>query len=632
MSVSRRGRRMLVRLATGLGVLAAFPFLASGVAQAAMAGANPLTTTTRPDLRTLHVNSVTDQATWCFDKTLSNQGFGGAPIAPGNFFLGGYRFDTAVTAATANLSSSNTQCIVGTIAPKFNYGGNRDLTSYTFGTVARQAVIANAGGSGAPGNIADSTANLDSVSNSGTTDHTTGPDLQSVLPPDTTDNEITFVFDQNVRHGVSPSGQNSLSEAIGQLYFYDTNGNPHFGFPIGADNSGDVVVAFCTGFGQPAPLIPAGFQCNQGADSVSSAVRAVATRTNFQATNGGTSGSEEAFCAAAPKGCAEEGQAANEHPALQEQAGDPQTGNPTESVVVPGTSGITARPDLTSAAIVQASGNATNQVDFTFDNPISSGNAAGCTVTLSNGQEIEGSSESVIAPNTIRVTFSAANLQNFQELAVKASAYGFDGLPDLNGSADACAMGVNTILGAHPTSSVGGVPIGDNAGANSAGFTDGPDFESVTFNNSNGTVVLQADQRINPATVSTTASNWTLLATDGTVITSTPQSAAVVNNAPYQSQVVLTFLTNEIQRATAIQVSGPPVCGNDGTNFALPASFTFGGGGFAPAGNVCQVLAPTASGVAFHDPAKGRVHVRYQRARHLAVLKRFRHNYRHHNK
>ena len=57
MSISKRGQRSVVRWAAGVGVLAAFPFLASGVAQAAMAGGNPLTTTNRPDLRTVHVNA-----------------------------------------------------------------------------------------------------------------------------------------------------------------------------------------------------------------------------------------------------------------------------------------------------------------------------------------------------------------------------------------------------------------------------------------------------------------------------------------------------------------------------------------------------------------------------------------------
>jgi hypothetical protein len=604
---------MFVRLATGLGVLAAFPFLASGVSQASIAGANPLTTTNRPDIRTIHVNQAFDQATFCFDKTLSNQGFGGNPIAPGKFFLSGYRFDTAAPLATAGVQSSNTSCIVGTVVPKTTYGGSRDLASYTIGSVAPQTVIANAGGSAAPGNLGDATPNLDSNAKSGTTDHTTGPDLQAVLPPDTTNNQMVFVFDQPVRNCGGASNCAAFAQGVGRFVAYDQNGLPHFGWPVGVDNAGDVLVQFCTGAGQPATLIPPGFTCGS-ADSVSTFVRTTVTRTNTPATTG----KGLASCTTSPFGCTNEGEAANETGAVQEQAGDPQTFNPVESVTVPGTAGITARPSLTSAAIVQASGNATNQIDYTFDAPISSGNPAACTAVMSNGQEIQGDSESIIAANTVRVTFSTAGLQNFQELAVKASVSGI-------GGAGTCAVGVNTIAGAHPFNTVGGVAIGDNAGAAATGFTTGPDFGSVTFNTTNGTVTLQADQRINPATVTTAVNRWTLIANDGTVITSTPQSAAVVNNAPYQSQVVLTFLTNELQRATAIQVAGPPLCGNDSAAFAAPAAFTFGGGAFTPQGTVCQVLSPTASGVAFHDPAKGKVHIRWHRL-HVKAHRSHRHH------
>ena len=130
MALSRRRRRLVVSLAAELGVLAAFPFIASGVAHAALAGGNPLTTTNRPDLRTVHVSVPLDQATFCFDKELSNQGFGGGPIPPGFFWLAGYRYDTGITMSTSNLSSSNQSCIVGTVLPKFIYGGTRDLSSY----------------------------------------------------------------------------------------------------------------------------------------------------------------------------------------------------------------------------------------------------------------------------------------------------------------------------------------------------------------------------------------------------------------------------------------------------------------------------------------------------------------------
>jgi hypothetical protein len=84
------------------------------VAQAAMAGANPLTTTNRPDLRTVHVNQALDHAQWCFDKAVANSPPGGGAFKPEGFHLGGYRFDTYLGAVTVAVDSSNTNCIQGT--------------------------------------------------------------------------------------------------------------------------------------------------------------------------------------------------------------------------------------------------------------------------------------------------------------------------------------------------------------------------------------------------------------------------------------------------------------------------------------------------------------------------------------
>jgi len=600
MSVSRRGRRLVVRLAAGLGVLAAFPFLASGVAQAALAGGNPLTTTNRPDLRTIHVLKANDTATFCFDKTVSNQGFGGGPIVPGKFTLGGYRFDTSVIAVSSNLSSSDQTCVVNTINPKGSYygGGTRDPTQYSIGSVRRQTVIANAGGSGAPGNIADSTANLDSASHNGTADHTQGPDLQSVGAPDTTNNQLLFVNDQQTE-----SGSGLAADGVGRFLFYDQNGRPHFGYPIGADSLGDVLVQFCTGNGQPAVSAPPGF-CN-GTDSVSTAVRAAEIRVPDGSV---ATQSDPASCG--PTGCNQEGFPANNRGAVFEKSGDPQTYNPTEAVAVPGTSGTTARPDLISAAIVQASGNPTNQIDYTFNQPITSLTAADFVAVASNGQEITGDSETIIASNTARVTFNTSNLQNFQELLVKASAY------------PGAVLSVNLVGGVHVINTTGGVAVGGNAGAFATGYTTGPDARSVTFNNTNGSVVVQMDQRVDPNSVNPIITGeWSLLANDGTVVTATPSSAAVVGNSPYQSQVSLTFVPTDLARAVALQISGPPFCGNDsaetyspgGAPNALIAATTFSGtaangGGLSAQGTVCQVISPTASGASFHD---GKVKARW---------------------
>ena len=180
MSKSRRGRLNVVRWATGLGVLAAFPFLASGVAQAAMAGGNPLTTTNRPDLRTVHIIAGAG-AEFCFDKAIVEQRAAGWLARPPEFRWAGIASMSALAGYRFNVDSSNTHCRRRDDEHECA-GATRPVvicSSYSFGTVTDNAVIANAGGSGAQGNIGDSTANLDSTAHSGTADHTQGPDLQA---------------------------------------------------------------------------------------------------------------------------------------------------------------------------------------------------------------------------------------------------------------------------------------------------------------------------------------------------------------------------------------------------------------------------------------------------------------------
>ena len=241
MSVFRRGRFMAVRWAIGFGVLAAFPFLCSGVAQAAMAGANPMTTTNRPDLRTVHVSTFADSGEWCFDKTVANQKLGGGPLLGSDFMLGGYRFDTFVTAqaSSVNTEAGNSRCVTGAIATKSD-GSTRDLQSYSYGSVNDKAVVNQEGGGAAAQNIGDSTANLDSNSHNGTADHTQGPDLQGVAV-DQTNNRLNYVFDQPVWGG-------SLNLGDMRFLYYDANGAAHWGSPIGS--GGNIVsVQFGAPFG-----------------------------------------------------------------------------------------------------------------------------------------------------------------------------------------------------------------------------------------------------------------------------------------------------------------------------------------------------------------------------------------------
>ena len=468
MSVFRRGRSMAVRWAIGFGVLLAFPFLASGVAQAAMAGGNPLTTTNRPDLRTVHVNSGLNQAEFCFDKTISNSAPQGGTLDATRFMLGGYRFDVAVAGITVGVDTANTNCAQVSMYPKPDLSP-RDLTQYTFGTVADNAVVWNAGGNGALGNIGDSTANLDSVSHSGTADHTTGPDLVSVLI-DNTNNRIIYNFDKSIWGNVASSDFRFL--------FYDSNGKAHWGQPIGTGDT-SVAVQF------------------QNTDSVSLAKLAVVIR-GVAATEGQPTGRNN-DCTPISSDSAPF--------AACDLTGEEQTGAPTESVPVG--DGLTARPGLLSAALVPGP---SNQIDFNFSLPITQGEASDLVAVTSNGQEVQANSETILStPSsscgtcTVRATFSNANLQNFQEEVVKAVAYGCDS----QATGGQCTGGgavesVNPPAGAQTrNNTTGGVSVGDNAGAFATGYSSGPDARSVTFS-SNGTVVVQMDQRVmNPNGVQT---------------------------------------------------------------------------------------------------------------------------------
>ena len=93
---------------------------------------------------------------------------------------------------------------------------------------------------------------------------------------------------------------------------------------------------------------------------------------------------------------------------------------------------------------------------------------------------------------------------------------------------------------------------------------------------------------------------FVLLGSTGTVITDHPNSAAVVNNAPFQSQVVLTYPPADVQRSMALAITGNPV------DPIGSAAFTFTGDGFGQQGTVRQVISPTASATAFLDPAKSK--------------------------
>ncbi len=179
----RLKRVTLARLAVGLAVLA-FPLLATGAAQAAIAGGSPAVTSSRPDLRSATVLSSTSVEV-CTDKTLN-----GVFTAPG-FALGGYRAANVDAASTAATDPTNTNCAIVVFPSTIG-----DINQYTYLTAGPGTYFANAG---TVPNQFDSVALTGSTTHSGTTGQETAPDLVGILAPDGThqlSNSLTFVFDK----------------------------------------------------------------------------------------------------------------------------------------------------------------------------------------------------------------------------------------------------------------------------------------------------------------------------------------------------------------------------------------------------------------------------------------------------
>jgi hypothetical protein len=553
---SFRFGRSLGRWLIGLGVLAAFPFVGAGVASASMGGAPPATTNFRPDLRTVHILTGINagRVQFCFDKPITI-----AAASSAEFALGGYRWDTILTGfvGLTPVLDATGDCAIVTMALDHS-GSEADLNSYTFGTVQPGAVTASISG-GQP-NLADSSPSLDSTDHSGTTGHTTGPDLVGVTvgaPAGT--NEIIYTFDQPVDTAVLDPGA---------FRYYNAAGNIQFGAAItGVDGTGDVRVAF-------------------GVPTVSDAVIAYVYH--------GDSGSPEGVNKEPVTPFVGNGGAYSDTP-------NPETESPTESVTVPGTGGVTARPDLVSAALVPG---ATNEIDYTFDQNVTLATVGAFVAVTSNGDEIRATSATVQADGkTVRATFSGPNIANYLEEMVVATVY--------DGGVTNAATVANFAQGK---------PVGGNGGAFATGFTNAPDATGVTFNSSSGQAVVNFDQRVaanaagqpvdQTGAAATPLGNWLLLDANGNFLAS-PTSATVEALGPYLSDVRLTFANPPILAVAKSleivgnQASSNPANNNPYVNFAgapAPAVFSFGNGhgagvsGFNPAGNVQQILAPTASG------------------------------------
>ncbi len=285
----RPKRASLTRVIIGLASLA-FPLIATGAAQAALAGATPATTTQRPDLRSATINPTAGSTgvEVCFDKVLNTIGAG-----PGAFHLVGYRAgNVSAAASNAFIDQTNTQCAIVVFPASVG-----DLAQYTAVEVSASAVIGN---SALALNLADSVGLTGSTSHAGTTGVTTGPNLVGVLAPTGTNiatNSLTFVYDKPVTNLVPT-----------QFLYVDPAGNTCTGAP-GGILSGDGTTTVTVAFTNP---------CSAGGGStVATAVRAGAFINAMTATS------------------------------------DPGSSNPDQIVVLPNApnGGATQVPDLVSATI-----------------------------------------------------------------------------------------------------------------------------------------------------------------------------------------------------------------------------------------------------------------------------------------
>ncbi len=223
-----RGSRALARCAISA-VAVACPLVAATAAQAAIAGANPPTQTIAPDLRTVSL-IATNEAVFCFDKTLANGSF-----TASNFQLAGYNSLTKnnLRAASAALDVGNTACVVATYTLTAG-SQSSELKDYSIGTVLAGAVTGNAGGT----SLADSVPETSSTSHSGTAGVTTGPNLVSVTA-DASLQQIDYVFDRAVDPGTLNPHQFTFFTAAGL-------GSDQFGMTATVVNGNQVNVG---GFG-----------------------------------------------------------------------------------------------------------------------------------------------------------------------------------------------------------------------------------------------------------------------------------------------------------------------------------------------------------------------------------------------
>jgi hypothetical protein len=488
----------------------AIPLVGASAAQAALAGANPLTTTNRPDLRTVTLTG-SNTAKFCFDQTVAQVP---SQVA---FSLGGYDADnTLVSTNPTAVDPTNNKCVNATFP--VSIGDTGDLTQFTYGQVGESAVLAQVG-SGFVGNRSDSTTLSGSNTHNGTTGHTTSADLTGVVVDNVnTGNTLDYIYDQNVQIS-------TIVAASFVAYYQD---GMQLGAVTGVVAGGNVVkVTFATPLSDPihGPTViaatKAGAVKSQTADhtasttdsaSVAGTAGATTTLPDLSAGQLSNDGTFIDYTFDKPLGVFPA--AAQTHFEFWESQGN----GPFAPICVQ------SQTSFSGAAYLDAGGVA---------------HACAANAQLPN--------------NVVRGQFQPLpNLQHVSEYAVKAAVN--------PGAVQTTALAGNAY---------GEVPIGGNQGAFAAGFTTGPDAFRVTFDAATNTATVLFDQRV----FATTPASFVLLDANGTPLPGgTGQQAgpaATIATTPGSYLITVSFTGASVADAKALEIKGPLA-----TPVGLAAAFT----------------------------------------------------------
>lgn len=645
-------RRASVRLALAVGlVAAALPLVAANAAQAALAGANPLTTTLRPDLRSATLTGATT-AQFCFDKAIIS-----VPDI-GGFAIGGYRADSFEKSTTATASGN---CVDATFPAA-------DFTSYTYGQVGEGAVRA----AGNNPNRADSVALAGTTTQNGTRGLTTAPDLQGISVVTVAPQELAFTFDQ----AVNPTA------VFG-------NGGFHFVTSNGPN---------CP------PTTPACDVASQSAQLSSSDPKTVIVSFPVGGTPLVTNAVRGYIVPGAVRSATAEGTLGTWDSAPNPGSAGVVTGVPTLLGAVNNNIGPVAAGALFAASAAcptaPTSANQCTVVDYTFNEGVSVNNAAN---TLANFYAYlsDGSFDHPVALTeptgvagpvagtfhgsaTVRAYYAVAS--HYDEYLVKAGVSGAGTTTKLGTVATAPApfaggctaaqqtpvsltdtCGVVSSTTGHPNTP-GSAPIGGNTGAHSTGFTTAPDAFGTAFDTLTNTVSVTFDSRVylEPGQALATAANkFQLLDGNGntiagatTIATCSPSTVGFPGVCPLPNgttgtaqhggtnTVWLTYPSPAVQvgNGKSLEIQGW-VGGSNVFGFAVEGGDRFGGALPLPtpaqnvllqfaADNLQQIVSPTT--VAAHTHLRARSnrwsHKRVTKAYLQHVLAKTRHHNKKHSK